>query len=191
MSAWLDTETKALLQQSPPGKLAPPDTATFTLVLLEKGPDPTRLMWSLARVPGRPKQGASAIVLGACPVLIVGGLSLSDAVLGQFELICGDSISVFLRDEVVLSATADYLNQLYAQFRHSQEFEEVTVHIASVPGTDQGKRFGKQFLGNMAGSPEDTLRNYPLETQIMRKKARIMVHWARKIGAKVAIAGDN
>ena len=31
---WLDTETKALLQRSPPEKLAPPDTATFSLVLL-------------------------------------------------------------------------------------------------------------------------------------------------------------
>ncbi len=36
MSTWLDTETKALLQQVPPEKLAPPDTGKFTLVILHK-----------------------------------------------------------------------------------------------------------------------------------------------------------
>lgn len=191
MSAWLDTETKALLQQVPPGKLAPPNTATFTLVLLKKGADSARLTWSLARVPGCSKQGASAAVSRICPLLITSGLSLADAVLGQFELICGDSISVFLRDEVALSATGDYLGQVYAQFRRSQEFEEVTVHVASVPDTDQGRRFGEQFLGYTADNVDDTPKNYPLEMRIMRKKARIMAHWARKIGAKIVIAGDN
>ena len=37
MTNWLDTETKALLQGVPPEKFAPPDTATFTLVLLTTG----------------------------------------------------------------------------------------------------------------------------------------------------------
>jgi hypothetical protein len=36
MCKWLDTETKAMLQQAPPQKYAPPDTGMFTLVLLKR-----------------------------------------------------------------------------------------------------------------------------------------------------------
>lgn len=67
MSTWLDTETKALLQHVPPEKYAPPDTDTFTLVLLEKGNDTTWLLRSLAKVPGVSHKRAAILIFAILP----------------------------------------------------------------------------------------------------------------------------
>jgi hypothetical protein len=116
MFTWLDTETKAMLQQAPPEKLAPPDTGMFTLVLLQKGNDLTRIVQALTRIPGLSREKAEHLAKWACPLRVAGSLSLGDAMLGQFELVCCDSIAVFLRDEVVASAERQYLVELYQQF---------------------------------------------------------------------------
>jgi hypothetical protein len=134
MSTWLDTETKALLQRVPPEKCAPPDTCTFTLVLLRRGWDRVRMARYLTRIPGLSKERAATLALRP-GVPVASSLSLADALLGQFELICCDSSSIFLRDEVVSSAAREYLSQLYSQFQQSREFEKVIVTVSCVPRT--------------------------------------------------------
>jgi hypothetical protein len=188
MSEWLDTETKAMLQQAPPEKLAPPDTGMFTLVLLQKGNDLTRIVQALTRIPGLSREKAEHLAKWACPLRVAGNLSFGDAMLGQFELVCCDSIAVFLRDEVVASAERQYLAELYQQFLASPEFERVTVTVASLSDAELGERFVDQFLGGMAHVSCCPPRGCCYEGKAMRKKARIMAHWAEKIGAEVVIA---
>ena len=110
--------------------------------------------------------------------------------LGQFELICCDSISVFLRTEVVASAEPWYLTQLYRQFRQSPEFESIPITIVSVPNTVLGERFVDQFLGGMEVVGSMASGSLRCEN-VMRKKARIMAHWAKKIGAEIIIANET
>ncbi len=181
MKKWLDTETKAILAPSPPGKLAPPDTAAFTLVLLA-APDgkPDRLIAALERILGGASEKAIAALAGPLPVPIKGQLSYAVALLGQFELITCDAISVFMIDEVVSEAPADYLAGLYADLCGSTAFRGVCVRIESMPADERGRDFLDRFTG--AASPE-----LPLELRVMAKKARIMVHWGAKIGGNVSV----
>jgi hypothetical protein len=191
MSEWLDTETKAMLQQAPPEKLAPPDTGMFSLVLLKMGDDPTRTRRALERIPRVSGERAVNIATRQCPaVVIASGLSLGDAILGQFELVCCDSISVFLRDEVAASNDRSYLSELFQQFRESPEFESIPATITLIPQTAPGRQFVDQFLGGMSHVASCPHRGYFYEGKIMRKKARIMAHWAKKIGAEVVVAND-
>lgn len=103
---WLDTETKAMLQPSPPEKQAPPDTATFGLVLLalqnEGGPG---LAETVERIRQCPREEAARILAQPLPVVLKRGLSLEDALIGQFELIACDAVSVFLADDVLEEAS--------------------------------------------------------------------------------------
>lgn len=188
MNKWLDTETKAMLQQSPPGKYAPADTGVFTLVLLKKGGDFDRLLRALRRIPGLSRAKVVETAACMCPEPIASSLSLADAMLGQFELVCCDAVSVFLRNEVVSAAEYPYLGELYRQFQKSPEFETVKVRITSVPDTVMGEHFVDQFLGGVDIIPQLVAAGLrSCEESMMRKKARIMAHWAEKIGAKVVI----
>lgn len=184
-SPWLDTETKAILQPSPPEKLAPPDTGMFTLVLLQKGTDRAWLLRALMRMPGMRQERAVSLAAQPCPVPVARGLSLPDAILGQFELICCNAISVFLRDEIVFPGDRPYLTELYQQVESSPEFKTVTVTLGSFPDSAPSRQFLDQFLG-----PGDVtsalLAGHLRRESMMRKKARILEHWAEKIGAKVA-----
>lgn len=191
MSEWLDTETKALLQHVPPEKYAPAATGRFTLVLLKDGRDATRVKRSLTKVPSISDERATKLMSQSRPQPIAGALSLADAFLGQFELVCSDSVSVFLRDEVILSAWGDYLPKLYAQVQSSSEFEDVVVTVGSIPSTEEGRRVVDQFFGGVEQFSLDPLTGYSYRGIMMRKKARIMAHWARKIGAEVTIAGES
>jgi hypothetical protein len=192
MSTWLDTETKALLQQVPPEKYAPPTTGTFALVLLKKGKDFVRLAEAFTRIPPHLAPAKAAdLVTRSCPLPIASGLSLGDALLGQFELVCCDSISVFLKVEVLSSATGAYLARLYSQVQSSSEFEDVIVRVTAIPNTDQGKRIVQQFFGGAEKVSVADGTGYSYAGAMMRKKARIMAHWAGKIGAEVTIAGDG
>jgi hypothetical protein len=189
MTDWLDTETKTMLQHVPPQKFAPPETGLFTLVLLSKGNNSAHLMRALDRIRGLSPLKSESLLMQHCPLRIAGSLSIGDAMLGQFELICCDSISIFLRDEVYASSDSWYLTQLYQQIRESPEFEHIKVKIASVPKTTVGEHFVDQFLGGPDVIPplvSAGLRSFT--GNMMRKKARIMAHWAEKIGAEVAIA---
>ena len=169
---WLDTQTKAQLGACPPEKLAPPTVAGYSLVLLERGPDRRRVDETLQRI-----IGDASFALPRCPVVVQSDLSLTDALQGQFDLICADSVSVFLADEVVQNATKKYLNEIFRSFCLSPEFQQVRVRVESVPQNDDGARFLRQFFGEML-SP-------PFRQVAARKKAHIMQHWGIKLGAVI------
>ena len=96
--------------------------------------------------------------------------------LTQFEFICVDSVSVFIEDQVLENASQDYLNDLYETLLQSSEFQPMRVHVVSVPPGNDGMRFLEQFFGG---------RQLPIKQVVARKKARILEHWANKIGAEV------
>jgi hypothetical protein len=183
MNGWLDTETKALLQRSPPEKLAPSDTATFTVVLLAVPREsPERLVRAVTCMLDATRDEALQVLALPLPTPIKSGLSYQDALLGQFELIACDAISVFLADEVVGNAPASYLAELYDDVRHSPEFELVSVRIESVPVNAKGRDFWDRFIG--AAVPQ-----LPMKLTVMKKKARIMAHWLEKIGGRIVVGG--
>jgi hypothetical protein len=181
MPQWLDTQTKAILQNADPPKCAPPLAAEYSLVLLEKGQWPELHRRALCRILGPEKAEITPELLGrACPYVIESSLTYASSSLGQFELICGNSISVILRDEVALDGECDYLRSLFQSLRQSPEFQIVTLTLLHLPEDERGKDFGDQFLGG-----ENAL--LPVVVAATRKKARIMEHWARKIGARVEL----
>lgn len=181
---WLDTETKVLLQHSPPEKLAPPDTATFTLVVLAFYSDDHPAMINAAqRAAGVLADEAERLLRRQPPVPVKTGLSYPDAQIAQFELICCDAVSVIIADEVVAEASADYLADLYARLRKSDEFAMVTVRSDSIPGGPSGREFCNRYLGGREPV-------WPFVTSMMRKKARIMQHWAARIGGSMTIVAE-
>ena len=181
MESWLDTETKALLQKSPPKKLAPPDTDAFSLVLLSiYRHDIKREIRAVQRIVQTSHVEARRLLGQPLPVRITEGLTHNDALLGQFELISCNSVSVFIEDVVVNGASQDYLDTLYRQLLSSDEFQEVAVRVVSLPENNQGNKFVDQFIG-------DELTDFPRDLRTLRKKARIMQHWAAKIGGAVSI----
>ncbi len=169
---WLDTQTKAQLQKNPPDKFAPPVVDGYSLILLERGTDSERIYRTIQSL----AEDAS-IALLECPFIVRQHLSLTDALQGQFELICSDSISIFLDDNVVRHAESAYLNDLYRTVHKSEEFEPVKIRLKFVPDHEDGKRFLRQFFGQVLGVSETHT--------VTRKKARIMVHWGNKLGAIV------
>jgi len=184
MSSWLDTETKALLEESPPEKLAPADTATFSLVLLAAyREDRERLVRAVERVVRKGRQDAEYRADRQRPTIVTSDLTHTEAVIGQFELVSCDAISVFLCDDVIAGSDGAYLSGLYASLLQSEEFRETTVHIESIPDNDAGDRFREQFLGDKGPAP-------PADLAVALKKARIMAHWGDKIGARVSIVAD-
>ena len=94
---WLDTETKALLQRSPPEKLAPPDTATcFASYCWRSRESITAPFSRAAQLVAEASDGATRLLSSRLPVCVNKGLSYSDAQIGQFELICCDAVSVIV-----------------------------------------------------------------------------------------------
>jgi hypothetical protein len=75
---WLDTETRALLQRSPPEKLAPPDTTAFALVLLaDRGHDHHALVGAVQRAAQASAEEAERILSCPLPVSVKNNLSYS------------------------------------------------------------------------------------------------------------------
>jgi hypothetical protein len=182
---WLDTETKALLQRSPPGKLAPADAATFALILLAYAVhDQNLLVRALQQIAETSEGRARRLLGGRLPACVKNSLSYTDAQIGQFELICRDAVSVIIADEVVANAPADYLADLYAKLRKIDEFELVIARIDSLPDSPSGHEFCNRFLSGRKPPP-----SFPVE--LMRKKARIMQHWATRIGGRMTLVPDS
>jgi len=181
MSSWLDTQTKALLEGSPPEKLAPPDTRGFSVVLLAvRTRHEDRLAEAVGRLLAGSDAGVERILARPLPVVLTKGLSHPDALLAQFELVACDCVSVFLADDVAEHATPGYLAELYERLLNSPEFGEVLVRIETLP---QDVRAG-EFLARFLGRGDCPL---PAYRHMMRKKARIMQHWAAKIGGQLRI----
>jgi len=180
---WLDTETKAVLQKVPPEKFAPATTETFSIVVIDCSfrPNRSRQLRAFHRVLGTTIDHANHYLKRTIPLVLKRKLSLSDALLAQFELICCDLVSVFVSDSVISNADPNYLAGLWNSLKTGEEFEIQSVTINSVPDDSSGEDFLVQFVG-----AKDA--NFPVHMRAMRKKARIMHHWANKIGAAILVA---
>lgn len=177
---WLDTETKELLQRVHDDKLAPPKTAEFALVLLRKGPDQQRLVDAIVEINKCSEADAAVLASRATPVTINPDLKEAEALWGQFELVCCDAVSIFLRSEVVEQNDRAYLWPLFKKVSESSEFRATIVSIIRVPATESGEKFLEQFVGAAALN-----RVFPMTLTLPFKKARIMEHWASRVGAQM------
>ena len=157
----------------------------FTLVLLTiEGIDRGALRDAVQRVAKVSADEAHRILDYESPVPVKTGLTHPDALIAQFELICCDAVSVFIADEVVAEAPAEYLTGLYARLRQSDEFGLMTVRLDSVPDDSNGQAFCDRFLGGQRPGPS-------LVAKLMRKKVRIMQHWATRIGGRMTILSQQ
>jgi hypothetical protein len=126
---------------------------------------------------------AAALLSRPSPVTINPDLTEEEATFGQFELICCDAISAVIRSEVALGADREYLKDLLQRISHSPEFKATTVRIDDVPVTESGERFTYQFLG--LELKQLTELGFPRRFTMPAKKARIMKHWATRVGANL------
>jgi hypothetical protein len=177
---WLDTETKAILQRERELPIAPPKVGEFALVLGSKGADPGRLVRAVCRVNDCSRLAAVRLLEQRLPVTINLDLTEEDATLGQFELVCCEAVSAVLRSEVAGEAGHEYLADLLKTISQSPEFQRRTIWIYGVPATEAGQRFVDQFLG-----VELSALSLPCRFTMPAKKARIMEHWAARVGAQV------
>jgi len=181
---WLDTETKSILQKEHEWKLAPPRAAGFALVLIRKGTDNQRLVRAISRINECRESEAIELARLPAPVTINPGLKEEEALFGQFELICCDAISAFIRSEVVLEqGERIYLQALFQRVLQSPEFKPTRIDVLEVPATDSGQKFVDQFLG--IPLQEQKMGEARFSVWVPFKKARIMKHWATRVGAQV------
>lgn len=179
---WLDTQTKELLQKVSDEKLATPKTAEFALVLLRKGQDHQRLVDAIIQINKCSESDAAVLASRRAPLTINPDLTEEEALWGQFELICCDAISIFLRSEVVEQNDRRYLWPLFKKVLESSEFKPATVSITQVPESEPGEKFVEQFLGGLPAK-----RVLPVTITVPFKKARIMEHWASRVGAELKL----
>jgi len=181
---WLDTETKEILQKEHDPKLAPPKAAEFALVLIRKGTDHQRLVRAVCRINECSESEAIKLARLPAPVTINPGLTQEEALFGQFELICCDAIAAFIRSEVLVEQDEEsYLQALFQKVLQSPEFKPTQIDVLEVPATDSGQKFVDQFLG--IPLPGQKRRVARFSVWVPLKKARIMTHWATRVGAQV------
>lgn len=181
MSSWLDTQTQAILTGEPPRKLAPPDTIAYSLLLLgRRDPVDWQTIRAVQRIRGSVPKDAEGCLAQSTPALIERGLTYADAMLGQFELVCCDSVAVFVRDSVVEQADEKYLYELYECLLQSPEFAATPIWVNALPDNAKGDAYINQFLVTVPAS-------YPQQLIVPYKMARIMHHWARLIGGNVSL----
>ena len=178
---WLDTETKACLRRLPPLKLSPPTAESFSVVVLywEPGSDQGRRVRAFERALRTPRMDAEFEASRRLPFVVKRGLALPDAMLVQFELICCDIASVFIADPVISGAERQHLADLYNSLIRSDEFATLEISVTAIPSNELGRQFVRQFIG-------DDMPPLPHAMLIMLKKARIMTHWAAKIGVTLS-----
>jgi hypothetical protein len=180
---WLDTETKAILQKEHEPKLASQKAAEFALVLIRKGTDHERLVRAICRINECPAMDAIKLASSPMPITVDPGLTEAEALYGQFELICCDAVAVFIRSEVMEQSEPAYIQSLLHTVQQSPEFKRTRVEILEIPGNDAGERFADQFLGGKRYQQDE--RSGRFSVVVPFKKARIMRHWARRVGARI------
>src|ERR1700677_3137435 len=116
---WLDTETKAILQKHCDLKLAPPKTMDFALVLISDASDHQRLVRAIRRINECSESKAVDLAVQRPPMTINWDLTEANALHGQFELICCDAVSIFVRSQVARSSNKAYLDSLFQKIVHS------------------------------------------------------------------------
>jgi hypothetical protein len=183
----LGTETKVFLEPPAPEKAIASRVSGYTLVLLTRGSRPDRLGRALERILCEFERPLTGLLDGSCPAVVRRALTLDEAIAAQFELICCDCVSIFLRDEIVAQSDPGYLGELYSQLRYSPEFQPVFVGISFIPATDAGKRFCDQFF-----PPDETKTirygaEIALTHRVSRKKGRMMAHWAKETGVRLIL----
>jgi hypothetical protein len=179
---WLDTQTKEILQKEHESRLSPPKVAEFALVLVRKGQDHDRMVQAVSEINHSSETDATGLVNRPTPITINPDLTEEEALWGQFELICCDAISVFVRSEVLEQNDRTYLESLFKRVLHSTEFKPTTVSVAQVPRNEAGEKFVVQFLGRRF-----TAEAFPVVLEVPFKKARIMKHWATRVGAEIQV----
>jgi len=152
----------------------------FALVLLRKGPDRQRLVRAIMQINECSEATAVALASRSTPVTVNSSLTEAAAALGQFELICSDAVSIYLRSEILEENDEPYLEGLFKTVSESPEFWPVRVRVIQVPETESGEKFLKQFVG---GSTQ--ARAFPMTFTVPFKKARIMEQWAERVGAEI------
>jgi hypothetical protein len=180
---WLDTKTKEILQKEQDPKLAPPKAAEFALVLIRKGTDHQRLVRAICRINECRELEAIKLARLPDPVTINPGLTQEEALFGQFELICCDAIAAFIRSEVLRQNEKSYLEALFQKVLQSPEFKPARIDVFEVPATESGQRFVDQFLG--IPLPGQKRRVARFSVWVPFKKARIMMHWATRVGVQL------
>jgi hypothetical protein len=179
---WLDTQTKEILQKAGDDKIAPSKAAEFALVLLRKGPDDQRLIEVIAEINNCNEAAAAVLAKRDTPITVNPDLTEEAALWGQFELVCCDAVSVFLRSEIIGQNDQSYLRPLFKKISGSSEFRPTTVNILQVPATESGDKFLTQFV-----RIPTVKHTFPIKLKVPFKKARIMEHWANRIGAQVRL----
>ncbi len=181
---WLDTETKEILQKEHEPKLAPPKAAEFALVLIRKGTDQQRLVRAIRRINECSESEAIELARLPAPATVNPGLTQEEALFGQFELVCCDAIAAFIRSEVPLEQNQEhYLQSLFRKILQSPEFKPTRIEVLEVPTTDSGEKFLDQFLGIRL--PRQERRVSRFSVWVPFKKARIMKHWATRVGVQI------
>ncbi|REJ70660.1 MAG: hypothetical protein DWQ31_00295 [Planctomycetota bacterium] len=182
---WLDPETRAILQPTPPLEATAVGTESYALLLIQRGGDHGRIEQTLDRLAESNELEAADtsdpdhVEDAHAPQIVARHLSLDEALEAQFDLASCDCVTAFVADEVVESADVEYLSRLCEAVLTSPEFAPVELKVLEIPDTAAGRRFGWQFLGMaMALASPTTVR-------VLRKKARLMSYWAAKCGVRV------
>jgi hypothetical protein len=181
---WLDTQTKALLQRDYEPPDAPAKVPDFALVMGALGVNKERVVNAIRKINSCTRSAAIELIRQRRPVVINSDMTEEEAILGQFELICCDTISAVIRTEVADEGDRDYLKDLLETIARSPEFAATPVRIDAVPLSEEGKRLVDQFL---AMDPERLQKRLPCTFTMPAKKARIMKHWAERVGAVIDI----
>lgn len=180
---WLDTQTKEILQKNHDPKLAPAKAAEFSLVLIHHGTSHQQLIRAICRINECSESEASKLACQPAPLTIHSDLTQEEALFGQFELICCDAIGVFIRSEILEQNDKSYIQTLFQTVQQSPEFMPTKIDVLEIPATESGERFVDQFLG--APLPGQKRRVSRFSVWVPFKKARIMNHWATRIGARI------
>ena len=186
---WLDTETKEILGRENEPKLAPPKAAEFGLVLIRKGSERQRLVRAIRSINHCDEPSAMQLARQPVPVTINAGLSEEEALWGQFELICCDAAGIFIRSEILRKNGPDYLHALFLSILQSPEFQDARINVFDVPATESGREFVDQFLGPPPPGAKRRVSRFSVVVPF--KKARIMSHWAARVGAQVPCEAPN
>jgi hypothetical protein len=173
ISEWLDTETRAILCEGH-DKAVLTATDGYSLLLLTKGADEGRFDAVMADVAKHGFPNSTPF-----PFVIRHGMTLEKALLAQFAFACCDCAAAFVRDEFATGASAADFTALCSELRASPEFQFTDVDVEFLPSSDAGKWFSWMFLGMAVGIA------VPMKTAVIRKKARLMMHWGEKIGGIV------
>ncbi|MCC6820868.1 MAG: hypothetical protein IT579_09080 [Verrucomicrobia subdivision 3 bacterium] len=139
-------------------------------------------MRAIYRINECDEPGAVKLAARRTPVRVNSDLSEGAALWGQFELICCDAVSIFIRSEVLDQMELAEFQSLVLKTSQSTEFQPTTVTIAEIPRTEPGVSFVDQFLGGFEPAKTAAL---PATVVVPFKKARIMQHWATRVGAKL------